>query len=133
MVFQVQNNENSEDKIIVDLLERVKILEQKVDELNNIIAFQQPDSNIKTKQTSKKYRYLADFLFNSNLSVIRLSFSDIESIIKCRLPMSAYLHRAFWANTTTHSIALSWLNVGYETTDVKLNNQLIVFEKKRSY
>jgi hypothetical protein len=45
------------------------------------------------------------------------------------LPDSAREHRAFWANTTSHSIALSWLSVGYKTVDVNLSSELVVFEK----
>ena len=56
-------------------------------------------------------------------------FGDIEKAIGFSLPDSAREHRAFWANTTTHSIALSWLSVGYKTVDVDLEKEIIVFEK----
>ena len=60
---------------------------------------------------------------------IYAGFGDIEKAIGFSLPDSAREHRAFWANTTTHSIALSWLSVGYKTVDVDLEKEIIVFEK----
>ena len=50
-------------------------------------------------------------------------------LIQFELPDSARNHRPFWANTTTHSIALSWLSIGYETVSVNMDKQIVVFEK----
>ena len=58
-----------------------------------------------------------------------LTFSQIENAIGFSLPESARQYREFWANTTTHSIALSWLSVGYKTVDVNLANETVVFER----
>ena len=64
---------------------------------------------------------------------IKLSYSEIEDILKFKLPDSALTHRTFWANTTSHSIALSWLSVSYEVVEANLEEQYVVFEKKRNF
>jgi len=76
---------------------------------------------------SKKYRRLSDFLEKSNAEEMQLSFKEIEEILGFKLPTSAYTHRASWANTTTHSMALSWLSVGYQTVGVNIKDQAIIF------
>ena len=113
------------EKIILNLIDRVSTLEEKVEKLEKI-KFQEIDSF----KTSKKYRYLSDYLSSSNKKSVSLTFKEIEEIIDFELPESAKKHRPFWANTTTHSIALSWLSVGYETVDVNMDSQTVVFEKR---
>ena len=86
-------------------------------------------SNTSLIKSSKKYRRLTELLTNAEGKPVSISFGDIEKAIGFSLPDSAREHRAFWANTTTHSIALSWLSVGYKTVDVDLEKEIIVFEK----
>lgn len=120
------------DKIIIDLLNRIVTLEEKVAKLENAGTVVQ-STDIELPSGSKKYRFLSDYLHESNQSRIKLSYVDIENILKFKLPDSASTHRAFWANTTSHSIALSWLSVNYEVVEVDLENKYIVFEEKRDY
>lgn len=120
------------DKIIIDLLNRIVTLEERVSKLENV------GSVIQTNDTelpsgSKKYRFLSDYLHESNQVRIKLSYSEIEDILKFKLPDSALTHRTFWANTTSHSIALSWLSVNYEVVEANLEERYVVFEKKRSF
>lgn len=116
------------DRIILELLNRIAVLEDKVTALEQ----GEPAPTEKTKQeSSKKYRFLADYLYSCGEASVQLTFAQIEDIIKTRLPDSARNHRAFWANTTSHSIALSWLNAGYQTVEVNLTQCYIVFEKQR--
>lgn len=120
------------DKIIIDLLNRIVTLEEKVAKLETGgIVVQTNDTELPSG--SKKYRFLSDYLHESNQSRIKLSYAEIENILKFKLPDSASTHRAFWANTTSHSIALSWLGVNYEVVEVSLENEYIVFEKKRDF
>ena len=116
------------DRIILEMLDRIKHLEDEVSLLkgNNSTAPLKNDESIKA---SKKYRRLTDVLDQASGAPVKLSFSDIESIIGFKLPASAREHRAFWANTTTHSIALSWLSVDYKTVEVNLDDEFIVFER----
>lgn len=81
--------------------------------------------------SSNKYRYLSRFLLNSNKDKIKLSFIEIEKIVQVDLPASAYRYRAFWSNDKTHSIALSWLSVGFVAKKVNLIEQEIVFAKEK--
>lgn len=117
------------DRIILELLNRVSILEDRVKDLENGAS----PTKKETAVVGKKYRYLSDYLHNVTEDGVRLTFDEIEQIIKEKLPSSAYQHRAFWANTESHSIAISWMSVGYRTVDVDLANRYVVFEKKREY
>ena len=120
------------DKIIIDLLNRIVTLEERVAKLESAGVVSQAN-DIAAPSGSKKYRFLSDFLHESNQSRIKLSYAEIENILKFELPDSASTHRAFWANTTSHSIALSWLSVNYEVVEVDLEEHYIVFEKKRTF
>lgn len=120
------------DKIIIDLLNRIVTLEDKVAKLESVGITTQ-SQEMELPAGSKKYRFLSDYLYASNQSRIKLSYKEIEDILKFKLPESATTHRAFWANTTSHSIALSWLSVNYAVVEVNLENEYIVFEKKRNF
>ena len=120
------------DKIIIDLLNRIVTLEERVAKLENGNANMAPE-NSDLPVGSKKYRFLSDYLYESNQSRVKLSYAEIEDILKFKLPDSAATHRAFWANTTSHSIALSWLSVNYSVVEVNLDNKYIVFEKMRDF
>lgn len=114
------------EKLMLDMMERITTLEEKVDALEKgNVSMQDAESS----KGSKKYRFLSEYLLNSNQKSVTLSFSEIEDILQFSLPDSARNHRPFWANTTTHSIALSWLSVGYETVTVNMEKQIITFEK----
>jgi len=132
-VYKVNN-----DRVILELLNRISVLEEKVAILESMNPQVKQVNEMTSQIPSKKYRKLSDYLHTRGEPRISLSFKDIENIIEFDLPDSAHKHRAFWANTTTHSIALSWLGVGYETVEVYIdekdkNKQIIVFERKRHY
>lgn len=120
------------EKIILDLLNRIVTLEERVDKLENT-ASDTVSEDVELPAVSKKYRFLSDYLHENNEPRIKLSFSEIEDILKFKLPDSATTHRAFWANTTSHSIALSWLSVNYSVVEVNLEEKYITFEKKREF
>ena len=120
------------DKIILDLLNRIVTLEDKVTRLERLGGGAQSNS-LELPAGSKKYRFLSDYLHQSNSPRVKLSYSEIEDILMFKLPDSAATHRAFWANTTSHSIALSWLSVNYSVVEVNLEEKYIVFEKKRDF
>ncbi len=56
-----------------------------------------------------------------------LSFDEIESIIGRALPASAHRHRAWWANTDTHSQALTWLSAGWKVEAADLDAREVTF------
>lgn len=119
------------DRIIVELLDRIQVLEQKVKMIENNSLKSElsiPDNNISNK-VSSKYRLLAKYLLDSNKNEITLSYTDIETILGFELPASAKKHtHQFWANTYTHSFATSWLSVGYKTK-VNIDTNTVTFNK----
>jgi len=126
------------ERIILELLSRINTLEEKVavlemGEIRPIGSYEKRIDANALPPPSKKYRLLSDYLYNSEHSRISLSFGDLEQILGFELPPSAYKYREFWANTKSHSIALSWLGVGFETVEVDVRKKLIVFEQKRQY
>jgi len=120
------------ERVILEMLNRISILEEKVALIKGLEENLEQE-NEDFPAISKKYRLLSDYLYNNNNNKISLSFIEINQILGFNLPKSAYSHRAFWANTTSHSIALSWLGVGYETVDVDMEKQNVTFEKKRVF
>ncbi len=54
-----------------------------------------------------------------------MSFDEINSVIGAELPKSAYDHRAWWANTESHSQSLAWIAAGWRVDSVDLEKQLI--------
>ncbi len=115
------------EKLMLNMVERISTLEDRVTALEKEnVVLQEGDSS----KGSRKYRFLSEYLTNSNQKSVTLTFTEIEKILQFNLPDSARNHRPFWANTTTHSIALSWLSVGYETVSVNMEKEIVVFEKQ---
>ena len=117
---------------IIEMLERIKVLEEKVERLIEICE----QKRILKEQTGSKgitnggkYRYLSSFLKNSGMDRIRMTFAEIENLIGFQLSPSARRNRANWANSETQSLACSWLKVGYKTVEVNLAGEYVVFEK----
>lgn len=120
------------DKIILELLSRIKKLEETVASIQSNILKENEIAVATSEETkgSKKYQALTDFLVNSKDDSVELKFSQIEQILGFSLPESARKHRAFWANTTTHSIANSWLCCEFETEDIDMDKEMVTFSKK---
>jgi len=116
------------DRIILEMLDRIKTLEDDVAKLKGENDVSKIESNL-LSMPSKKYRKLSALLASANGKPVSMSFSEIEEVLGFELPASAREHRAFWANTESHSIALSWLSEGYKTMVVDLPGEKIVFEK----
>jgi hypothetical protein len=79
-----------------------------------------------------KYDPLYVWLRHIRENRIECSFSKIESILGFDLPPSARLHRAWWANEkgeTPHSHCQSWINAGFEATEVSLFGQTVTFRR----
>lgn len=119
-------------ELLSECLAKIKKLEEEVEALKKIVGID-AQTDDKPVHGSKRYRLLSEYLYNSNLDRLRLSFSEIERILGFSLPESAYTHKASWANTKTHSIAQSWLVVNYKTSLVDLDNKIIEFEKIPAY
>src|SRR5690625_3548800 len=47
-----------------------------------------------------------------------MSFEEISTVMGAELPKSARDHRAWWANTESHSQALAWISAGWKVDGV---------------
>ena len=81
-----------------------------------------------------KYQRLYSYLYGLQAEEWMASFSDIEAIIGFDLPQSARLHRPWWANQNSsngHSQALAWTAAGWETKDVDMDAETLLFRRRK--
>ena len=124
------------NSIILELLSRIKILENKVEILEKKLIqehnkdFNKPEKPaFPTEKISDKYRALAEYLYESWEKKIVLTYAEIENILEFKLPSTAYnFPRVYWSNTLTHTYATSWMLVGYKA-NVNLSDMRVTFEK----
>lgn len=76
-----------------------------------------------------KYRPLTEHLQAVTARSTKLSFEAIEEMLGLALPPSAR-HRAWWANTDSHSHAKAWLSAGWKTARVDLQAQTVEFHRQ---
>jgi len=77
---------------------------------------------------SSSYYRLMKYLQQQDQDMLRLTFAEIEKILGSSLPPSAYEHRAWWANSHSHSHARhGWIKAGFETSNVDLDNREVSF------
>lgn len=119
------------ERIILELLERIGRLEERVEKLENRSAEPTAQEEPTVLQCGKKYRTLKSYLEQSGGQTVELSFREVEEILRFKLPESAFRHREFWSNTTSHPIAVSWMSAGYETVRVDMEKEQIVLERKQ--
>ncbi len=61
---------------------------------------------------------------------VAMTFHEVEQLVGS-LPRSAREYRAWWANDRTHVQARAWQAAGYETTEVDVEKERVVFETRR--
>ena len=119
-------------QVMLEMLERIKILENKVKVLEDKIETTTPpqqQSNVQLDKVSAKYRGLAEYLLSSNETKVALTYSQIEKILGFPLPDTAKkFKQSYWANTETHSYASSWMAVGYKAR-VDVESDTVTFIK----
>lgn len=80
-----------------------------------------------------RYALLQQYLMNVSANEIKLTFSEIESILKESLPASAYKYKAWWGNTTrSQKHAVTWLHAGYKIKEVDFGNYVIFIKAERA-
>lgn len=125
-------------QIILEMLERIKVLEAKVLMLEEISRSRDEDNLAQAEKTqldkvSVKYRKLTEYLLSSGKMRISLSYKQIEEILGFALPGSARNHpQQFWANTETHSYSSCWMAIDYKAR-VDVWQEVVTFEKKLTY
>ena len=120
--------------IILELLGRIKVLEDKVSVLErqmngcqNEQAANRPP--FPARSVSPKYKKLAEYLYRKWEKTLRLSYGEIESILGFARPESAHTFpKSYWANTKNHSYASAWLEVGYKAR-VEYETRSVTFER----
>ncbi len=86
------------------------------------------------KAANGKYQRLYLYLRNLEEMEWPTSFRKIKAIVGFGLPESAYRHRAWWANEigeTSHTHSLAWREAGWETTEVDMKAQSVLFRRIR--
>lgn len=80
---------------------------------------------------NSKYYPLFEYLDQlSDSGLIELSFDEIEEILGKKLPNSARISRAWWANSPT-SQGRAWQEAGWLIDSPDLENKLVVFRPAR--
>ena len=79
---------------------------------------------------NSKFFPLKQYLEDSSLSYVKLSFTDIERILKFSLCNSAYKYREYWSLSKTHMLPQVVEEAGYFIEEVDMKNQTAVFRKK---
>ncbi len=79
-----------------------------------------------------KYIALNRYLQSQTKKEVTLTIKEIERMIHCRLPLSAYQHSAWWGNYEGNSQATAWLEAGYKAHIVNQHseNPVVVFTSK---
>lgn len=78
----------------------------------------------------EKYQKLTDYLQKTGKKEVRLTLTEIQDILGFPLDASAYQYREFWANCTASTKAYSWMEAGYEITEIDLKSETLLFKQK---
>ena len=76
-----------------------------------------------------KYQPLADYLLNSGKDDLTLTFLEIETILGFELSPSHKKSRPNWSNNEHEALSKGWLNAGYRTYGVEIENGIVRFKK----
>ncbi len=80
-----------------------------------------------------KYRNLARFFEAQPSDFLRMTFDEVEREAGFKLPASARLHQAWWANDRAHHVqAKAWLDAGFESEQVDMKAQMLVFKRAKT-
>lgn len=84
------------------------------------------------KPLNSKFEPLYAFLLENGADHIPMSFREVEKILGFNLPDSARNYRAWWSNNPSNStITFAWLEAGYETAQVDMAMEKLVFKKNK--
>ena len=88
---------------------------------------------MQTHTSPRKYQPLTEFLRRQPGSVVRMSFDEIERVIRAKLPPSATHHRAWWSNNGENNVMTkAWKDAGFESEDVDMKGRRVAFRRVRS-
>lgn len=76
------------------------------------------------------YEPIGRYLTRAKQRSISLTFDEVENILSRPLPRSAYRHPEWWSNNIKgHSHARSWVEAGWRTEKVNLEERSLVFSR----
>ena len=78
----------------------------------------------------EKYMPLTEHLKKTGKREILMTMNEIQDILGFSLDTSAFRYREFWANCTASTKAYSWMDAGYEITEINLKEGTILFHQK---
>lgn len=79
-----------------------------------------------------KYEPIRHHLSGAAREAFRMTFLEIENVLGFRLPPSARRHRPWWDNgPTNNTMTRQWLAAGYETAQVDIGRETLVFRKRQ--
>lgn len=77
-----------------------------------------------------KYDPLTRHLSARQQAVVAMTFPELEAVLGFPLPPSARKHRAWWSNNPQNNVMTqAWLAAGYQSRDVDLAAERLLFEK----
>lgn len=77
-----------------------------------------------------KYEGLKQYLRRQTSARLAMRFAEVEGIVGAKLPRSAKLYRTWWSNDPEHHVqAAAWLEAGYRTEQVDMDEARLVFVK----
>ena len=77
-----------------------------------------------------KYAPLTRYLQSKPETRLPLTFAELERLLGFPLPPSARKHRAWWANNpASHVNAAAWHEAGFQSQDVDLQGEKLMFVK----
>lgn len=77
-----------------------------------------------------KYAPLTQHLTARNQPRVPMRFDELERLLGFPLPPSARKHRAWWSNNPRNSVMTkAWLAAGYQSRDVDLAAERLLFER----
>jgi hypothetical protein len=80
-----------------------------------------------------KYRALGQFFKAQTTDFLRMTFDEVERESGFKLPASARLHQAWWANDRArHVQAKAWLDAGFESEQVDMKAGMLVFKRVKT-
>jgi len=76
-----------------------------------------------------KFEPLHDFLMTQSVSILNLTFVQIEKIIKLPLPPEASKDRRWWSNEHDNPQSWAWFSAGWIVEDVNVRAGTVKFVK----
>ncbi len=80
--------------------------------------------------TTSKYYPLQEYLRQSGVDEIDLTFAQVEQILGVSLPVTARVQRAWWSNRSAGAVqAKAWMLAGYHAEGVDMANEQVTFRR----